>query len=142
MAHIFSWQSVKAFFEKAFTKTSDVLDRLFSPQNIENAAVFYEEKANSVGAACKKAGRNIYKRAIAPRDAINSTADNAITPSGSRCSTKTWVAKKAKIAVRTTVNTVRILFATAKTGLDAALGAFEAAGAGALYALDSLCEEE
>ncbi|KAG8162508.1 hypothetical protein KVR01_008273 [Diaporthe batatas] len=142
MAHV--WQSVKALFNKALTKTRNQMARIFSVQNVEKAVTFYEEKGNDVGAACKTAGCNIYKRAAIPSKSVTnqrSTADTITAPGGKR-STKSRVAKKAKIAVCTVVNAVRIGCASAKLGLDAALGVFEAAGAVVLYALDQFDDEE
>lgn len=141
MAHVFPWQTVKALFESTLTKTGSLLARIFSQQNLENAVGLYDENCHGVGTACRTASRNIYKRATAPRDGTKATDVNAMRSSRNKGSTKSWFAKKAKTALRITAYAVRVLFATGKMGLDAAMGALEIAEAGALYAIDKLCEE-
>lgn len=143
MAHIFPWQTVKAFFEKTLTKTSNLLARILSQQIVEQTVDFYETKARGMGTACRKAGCNIFKRATSPSNTTNSTSSYlAMQSSASRRSIKSWVANKVKIGVFSAVTAVRVLCATATMGLDAALAAVECAGAVALYALDTLCEDE
>lgn len=141
MAHVFPWQTVKALFESTLTKTGKLLARIFSQQNVENAVGLYDEKCHDLGTTCRTASRNIYKRATAPRDCTESIDMNAMRSSKNKGSTKSWFAKKAKTALRLTAHAVHVLFATGKMGLDAAMGALEIAEAGALYAIDELCEE-
>lgn len=133
----------KASFENTLTKTSNLLARIFSQQNVRQAVDFYETKAHGMGTAWRKAGRNILKRVTSPTNTTNSTSSNLAMPSSAtKRSTTSWVAKKAKVAVFGAVTAVRLLWATVSMGLDVALAAVECAGAVALYALDTLCEDE
>lgn len=143
MAHVLSWQTVKAFFEKTLTQTSNLLARILSQQNLRQSVDFYETTAHGMGTACRKAGRNIFERATSPSNTTNSTSSYlAMQSSASSRSTKSWIANTAKVAVFGAVTAVRVLCVTATMGLDAALAAVECAGAAALYGLDALCEEE